>query len=75
MKPLAVLALPPVSSALPTVTALELIRALGRAGFVFKRQKGSHQTTVPWWYTIFHPSPVRLQIVERRVSRSPWSRV
>ena len=32
-----------MSSALPTVTTRELIRALERAGYVFRRQKGSHQ--------------------------------
>jgi predicted RNA binding protein YcfA (HicA-like mRNA interferase family) len=32
-----------MSPTLPSVTARELVRALERAGFVFRRQKGSHQ--------------------------------
>jgi len=32
-----------VSPSLPTITARELIRALELAGFVFRRQRGSHQ--------------------------------
>jgi predicted RNA binding protein YcfA (HicA-like mRNA interferase family) len=32
-----------MNPALPTVTVRELIRALERAGYVFRRQKGSHQ--------------------------------
>jgi predicted RNA binding protein YcfA (HicA-like mRNA interferase family) len=32
-----------MSPALPTLTSRELIRALERAGFVFRRQRGSHQ--------------------------------
>jgi len=32
-----------MSPAIPTITARELVRALERAGFVFRRQKGSHQ--------------------------------
>jgi len=32
-----------MSSGLPTVTIRELTRALERAGYVFRRQKGSHQ--------------------------------
>lgn len=32
-----------MSPAFPTVTARELTRALERAGFVLRRQKGSHQ--------------------------------
>ena len=31
-----------MTPALPTVTARELIRALERAGFEFRRQRGSH---------------------------------
>jgi predicted RNA binding protein YcfA (HicA-like mRNA interferase family) len=32
-----------MSPALPTVTARELTRALEKAGFVLRRQRGSHQ--------------------------------
>ena len=32
-----------MSPSLPTITARELIRALELAGFVFRRQRGSHQ--------------------------------
>jgi mRNA interferase HicA len=32
-----------MSPTLPTVTARQLTRALERAGFVFRRQRGSHQ--------------------------------
>ena len=32
-----------MSPVLPTVTAREVTRALERAGFVFRRQRGSHQ--------------------------------
>jgi predicted RNA binding protein YcfA (HicA-like mRNA interferase family) len=32
-----------MSSKLPTITPKQMIRALERAGFVFKRQSGSHR--------------------------------
>jgi len=32
-----------MSAALPAITARELTRALALAGFVFRRQRGSHQ--------------------------------
>lgn len=41
---------------LPNLSAKEVVRALGRAGFVFQRQKGSHAT-------FRHPETKRTTVV------------